>query len=269
MDERVYISRRGKVHYWVEPHPDDTAPTMVFLHGLTANHTLFDRQIDYFKPDYNILVWDAPGHGFSRPYRDFTYENLAHDLVGIFIAEDITSAIMVGQSMGGYVIQALALAHPEYIDAFIGIDTCPFGTAYYSKSDLWWLNQVGWMMSCYPYKTLLKSIAKNSTCTKLGYDNMLASLEQFDNKQEICAITDLGYKRLLRIIDQEVEWDCPVFIIVGKNDKTGKVWQYCKAWHLATDYPLRVIPKAAHNSNVDNPAEVNQAISKFLEEQGL
>ena len=36
--------------------------TLVFLPSLTADHTLFDKQIEYFENKYNILVWDAQGH---------------------------------------------------------------------------------------------------------------------------------------------------------------------------------------------------------------
>ena len=43
-------------------------PTLVFLPGLTADHRLFEKQVEYFEGKYNVLVWDAPGHAASWPF---------------------------------------------------------------------------------------------------------------------------------------------------------------------------------------------------------
>lgn len=65
MTEKYYESERGKVYYWITKK--DTPLTLVFLHGLTANHHLFDMQTAVFSENYNTIVWDAPAHGKSRP----------------------------------------------------------------------------------------------------------------------------------------------------------------------------------------------------------
>ena len=109
---------------------------------MTADHTLFTRQAEYSEGKYNLLIWDAPAHGASRPDSDFTYSNAAEDLNGILDENSIASAIMIGQSMGGYIIQSFLLRHPERVSAFIAIDSCPFGEAYYTAADKWWLRQV-------------------------------------------------------------------------------------------------------------------------------
>jgi len=71
------------VNYWITETIDKARRTMVFLHGLTADHTLFDKQIELLSNKYNALVWAAPSHGQSRPYVDFTYPNAAEDLNNI------------------------------------------------------------------------------------------------------------------------------------------------------------------------------------------
>jgi pimeloyl-ACP methyl ester carboxylesterase len=59
----------GKVVYWMAEELVPSRGTIFFLHGLTADHTMFEEQIRVFKRFYNILTWDAPAHGRSRPYR--------------------------------------------------------------------------------------------------------------------------------------------------------------------------------------------------------
>ena len=81
--------------------------TLVFLPGLTADHRLFDKQVEYFDGKYNIIVWDAPAHASSWPFRfDFDLFDKAKWLNGILEKEEIIKPIIIGQSMGGYVGQA-------------------------------------------------------------------------------------------------------------------------------------------------------------------
>ena len=40
-------------------------PTLFFLHGSMANHKQFERLIENFQGDYNIVAWDAYGCGQS------------------------------------------------------------------------------------------------------------------------------------------------------------------------------------------------------------
>ena len=48
MQEKVYQTLSGPIHYWMD-FIDEDAPTIVFLPGLTADHRLFDKQLDYFE----------------------------------------------------------------------------------------------------------------------------------------------------------------------------------------------------------------------------
>lgn len=65
MVEKTYATPRGVIHYWISDAIENEQRTMVFLPGLTADHRLFDKQIEYFEGRENVLVWDAPGHAAS------------------------------------------------------------------------------------------------------------------------------------------------------------------------------------------------------------
>ena len=60
---------------------------------------------------------------------------------------------------------------------------------------------------------------------------------------------------------------CPVLLILGEKDKTGKVAQYNKEWARQTGYPLEIINDAAHNVNVDKPDEVNALIHPAVKDK--
>ena len=62
----------------------------------------------------------------------------------------------------------------------------------------------------------------------------------------------------------DIEIKCPVLLIVGQHDKTGKVKRYNEKWSATIGVPVTWIENAAHNSNDDNPEAVDQAIDAFL-----
>ena len=63
MTENSYKTPYGCIHYFVNII-DKQKITLVFLPGLTADHRLFEKQIDYFEKKQNVFVWDAPSHAF-------------------------------------------------------------------------------------------------------------------------------------------------------------------------------------------------------------
>ena len=68
MTEHTYTTPSGTIHYWINAEAAHKAPQLIFLPGLTADHRLFDKQIEYFEGKYPVLVWDAPGHAASWPF---------------------------------------------------------------------------------------------------------------------------------------------------------------------------------------------------------
>lgn len=263
MTEKVYVSSRGSVHYWVHKcEAGDCPAVLVFLHGLTADHRLFEQQTGVLSKKYSVLVWDAPAHGRSRPYSDFSYGNLAEDLKQILDAEAFDRVVLIGQSMGGFVAQSFLSRYPDRAAGFVAIDTCPYRKAYYSRSDLWWLKQIEWMANLFPDGVLRKVMAKQCGYGPYARRKMLDMLENY-SKKELCHLMYLGFAGFIPEL-HDLNISCPVCLILGEHDKTGKIRIYNKRWHREAGYPLHMIPKAAHNANEDNPEAVNVLIETFL-----
>ncbi len=262
MPEKVLSTEYGNVYYRISEDFKDDRITLFFLHGLTAGHDLFVKQIEYFEGRYNLLLWDAPAHGKSRPYRNFTYEKAAVAAKQILDDNGIPQAVFIGQSMGGFITQSVIKRFPEAVKGFVSIDSTPFGEKYYSASDRWWLRQIEWMSALYPDKALRKAIARQCTATERSYNNMLNMLSVYGRK-ELCHLMGIGFAGFLED-NCDIEITCPVLLIVGEKDITGKVKKYNKEWSAALGVPVTWIANAAHNSNDDNPEDVNRAIEEFL-----
>lgn len=262
MQEKKVKTPDGKVYYWRSDAWSADRTTLFFLHGMTADHRMFQKQYEYFAPACNLLAWDAPLHGKSRPFQAFSFEITTAFIRRIFDAEHIREAIFIGQSMGGFLTQAVIKRDPQLVAGFVSIDSCPYGLSYYSRSDLWWLKQVEWMAALFPLTALKKAIARQCTLTEAGYDNMIAMLEPYQ-KHELCHLMGIGYASF--IADNcNLAIKCPTVLIVGDQDRTGKVRTYNEQWRQNTGFPLAVIQGAAHNANVDQPDQVNGIIGAFL-----
>lgn len=262
MVEKSLVSERGRTYYWIDKNKNSDAKCIVFTHGLTANHNMFEKQVEFFKKDYTVITWDVPLHGKSRPYSDFSYHNTALELNSTLEAEDIEKVVLVGMSMGGYPSQMFASMYPNKVAGFVALDTTPFGLEYYSKSDNWWLKQVKPMTKMFPDKMLRNSIAKSNSRTKYGYELLIDMLKD-STKADIIEQMGIAYSGFLKE-NCNMNFDIPVIILLGEHDKTGKVKEYCKKWAEREGYPLHIIKNAAHFSNADNYEDVNKGILSFI-----
>ena len=255
-------SEHGTVHYWIS-RSENADKTLVFSHGLCANHTMFEKQVLFFQKNFNIILWDIPLHGLSRPYQNFSYENCAKELYSVLKIEQIDKAILIGMSMGGYPAQMFANRYPQKTEALIALDTSPFGPDYYSRSDIWWLKRVGRIAKCIPDKLLRNLCAKSVAKSPYSYEIMMNMLQPL-SKFEIIEQMDIAYRGFIKE-NRDVSFHCPVLILLGQYDTTGKVKTYCEKWSKKTSYPLIMIKDAAHFSNGDNPDQVNHEILQFIQ----
>lgn len=262
MEHKSVKSERGTTHYWINRNENKNRKCIVFTHGVTANHTMFEKQVEYFSKEYTVVTWDVPLHGESRPYTNFSYENTALELKAILDAEDIDKVILVGMSMGGYPSQEFAIHYPDEVSAFIALDTTPLEACYYSALDRWCLKHVEIMAKLFTDKMLRISMAKSVSKTKYAYDMMLKMLEPL-SKAEIVEQMVIAYGKVFER-KEPMHFNFPVLILLGEYDKVGNVKQYCELWSKKEGYPLHVIKDAAHFSNADNYDDVNKEIDNFI-----
>lgn len=261
MNHKTLPAQGGTIHYWID-RKGRSADCIVFTHGLTADHTMFEKQISHFAGRYTIILWDVPLHGLSRQYQNFSYRDTAEILYDILQKEGIGNTFLVGMSMGGYPSQYFGAIYPNMVKGLIALDTTPLGLRYYSKSDLWWLKQTAPIAKWFPADILRKSIARSVSGSNYSYRKMMAILKPL-SKAEIIGQMQAAYS-LFPAENRDVRFPFPVLILVGDRDSTGKVKAYCREWAKQTDYPLHFIKNARHFSNGDNPEQVNREIETFI-----
>ena len=268
MIEKVYSTPCGLIHYWVSDNTDNNDISLVFLPGLTADHRLFNKQIEYFEGKHNVLVWDAPGHAASWPFQlNFTLMDKAKWLAEILKTEGMKRPVIVGQSMGGYVGQAYAQLFPERLCGFVSIDSAPLQRKYVTGIEIWLLKRMLPVYRHYPWHLLLQSGTNGVATTEYGRNLMRDMMMAYDGDQEhYAALSGHGFKILAEAMEADLPYQikCPALLICGKKDHAGSCIRYNKAWHKNTGIPIEWIENAGHNANTDAPETVNTLIERFI-----
>ncbi|NLL90822.1 MAG: alpha/beta hydrolase [Ruminococcaceae bacterium] len=267
MKEKTYKTDSGGIRYWISIIDADMV-TLVLLPGLTADHRLFEKQIEYFEGKYNLFVWDAPAHAASRPFEfNFGLMDKAKWLKEILERENIKSPVIAGQSMGGFVGQAFSELYPEVLKGFIVIDSTMMQKKYVKRWELWLLKRQEFFFSCYPWKLLLKLIPKAVAETEYGRNLMYEMMMEYDeDKRGFCKLAGHGFKIFAEALEEDLPYaiNCPALLICGEKDRAGYVVKFNEMWHKETGIPIEWIENAGHNSNTDKPEIVNGLIDNFI-----
>jgi len=106
---------------------------------------------------------------------------------------------------------------PEYVKAFVSIDSTPFGEKYYSKIDRWILKHFEGMSKLYPDKSLRKAIANQNTNSKHAYENMYNMLSVYD-KDELCHLMAIGYAGFM-----EDNCNLQIMLRIAEKDQSAAI----------------------------------------------
>lgn len=267
MIEKTYETESGIIHYWISMIDTDGL-TLVFLPGLTADHRLFEKQIEYFRDKYNAFVWDAPGHAASWPFKlDFSLPDKARWLNEILEKENIRRPVIVGQSMGGFVGQAFAELFPDKLKGFVAIDSTPLQRKYIKDGELWILKSMRSTYHRFPWEFLVKLATDGVATSDYGRNLMREMMMVYEgDKKRYAQLTGHGFKIIAEGMEADLPYliKCPALLICGEEDRVGYCLRLNKEWHEDTGIPLEWIADAGHNSNTDKPEIVNQVLESFV-----
>jgi pimeloyl-ACP methyl ester carboxylesterase len=107
------------------PWSDETGagePTIVLLHGIGADHAIWDQIVPALAARHRVVRVDLPGHGASSPIGAITVANVARAVDRALEARHVERALLVGHSYGGWVALEEAVAKPRRAAGVVVID---------------------------------------------------------------------------------------------------------------------------------------------------
>lgn len=112
-----------RLHYLDSGSTATTRPTLLLLHGLTANARMFEPLAGLLAPHYRLVAVDLRGRGLSdKPSVGYSMAEHAADIIGLMDALGLERCIACGHSFGGLLTIFLAAHFPERIHKAIILD---------------------------------------------------------------------------------------------------------------------------------------------------
>lgn len=258
-------------------------PILIYLHGRTANHTIFNHQRKHFHDlGTGSLALDQRGDGNSThlPNKSsYTLDAYTSDLEKVLEAEGITKSTIIGHSMGTMVAQDYSAKHPEKVDSLVLISasydfTKSFGRNFLSKLGLKLTPFMRAGLTCY---NKLKGLT-DSNRDKHYSDFSEERFRTISNSYftfEMYGKNNLEYVRAMHALSNAVmEWNteliatrvqAPTLLIHGDSDQDVPVVTSYELHEMIPNSkePI-IIPNSKHGIIFQSPELVNEAIEKFL-----
>lgn len=101
-----------------------TGDPVIFVHGVVTTSNIFPKYLSAYSPDFRGIAVDLRGYGDSqKPDSGFTITQFSKDLIALADKLEIEKPVWVGVSMGGMILQQLALDYPERVRALVLVST--------------------------------------------------------------------------------------------------------------------------------------------------
>ncbi len=239
---------------------------VLFIHGLTWDHTLWDNQVAVLKDSYRCIAVDLIGHGKSPDVaHDYSFFDLADYMAGFLDVVGVESAHVVALSMGGMTAMPMALEHPEKVRSLVLLDTdaqdqAPETVAAYTAlGDA--AIAAGWAAVAEPVASILFGAPYLS-----DPDRKAAVIEKLSsNSQEPVAGRALrAVTSRTNLLSRLENITVPTTVIVGELDAATTP---DKSEAIAAAIPgakLVKVPQAGHHSPLENPEAVTAALEEHL-----
>lgn len=249
------IDREGVSIYYERHGEGADRPTILLSHGYSATSVMWRGQVDALSARCNVIAWDMRGHGQSDSPSDpglYSEQHTVQDMAAILDACGVDQAIIGGLSLGGYMTLAFHLAYRERCIALMLFDT---GPGYRNPE-----GRKAWNRT---------AEQRARAFEEHGLDALGAGREVRVSTHRSAAGLALAARGMLAQVDDRIiqslpDIDVPTLVLVGENDEPFLV---------PTDYMANKIPNATkvvlggagHASNIDRPAEFNEAVSSFVD----
>lgn len=106
----VYYERHG------------SGPAIVFVHGSGGNHAAWWQQVAALRDEFTVVTLDLRGFGNTEPdvrRTEFDSQSFYADVVAVLDREELTDAMLVGQSIGSIAALRAGLVRPGRVGSVV------------------------------------------------------------------------------------------------------------------------------------------------------
>ena len=260
MKHKTIENNGNTIHYYLSGK--ESGETIVFLHPAFGDHRCFDKQIDFFSQDYQVITLDMLGHGLTGvgKSKDKLIDTAMH-IAEILKVENKDKIHIIGVSLGSLLAQDFALKYPDKILSLTALGGYNINKEQkeiakaQSKEIFKWLFKMIFSMDAFR-----KYVAKTSAINPTEQIRLYESAKHFSRK---LFDTMSGLNKLMA--DRIVQRSFSLLILVGEKDSELMI-KAAKQWYNdePTNSNLVIIKNAGHCANMDNAEDFNNIVKSFI-----
>lgn len=239
---------------------------VMFIHGFGEKSEIWNKQIDYLKKRYKVIVPDLPGSGESELQDDMSMEGMAETIKEVLDTEKTSRCTLIGHSMGGYILLAFAEKYLSYLEAFGLFHSTSFADTEEKKS----MRRKG-IEFIKEYGAL--SFLKNTT------GNLFSPVTHSDRPQlieeQIQTLTNFSEESLVSYYEAMIQRPdrthllrnstIPILFIAGKYDNAVPLQDSLKQCHLPSLSYIHILENSGHMGMLEETEKANQILKNFLD----
>ncbi len=237
---------------------------LIFVHAFPMNSSMWNEQVNHFIKNFRVITYDNRGFGKSESTGNYPIDSHADDLINIIDHLELSSPIVCGLSMGGYItLRTLEKAQDKFKAAILCDTKSDSDT---DEARLKRAAQIKQIKSG-GRESFVKSFIESGISTGSFTNKAIVSkINAIINEQSdfsVCSalMTMAARTDTTAFLDK---LGIPTLIIVGEEDKLIPPENSIKMNKLIEDSELVKIPGAGHFTNIEAPVIFNQEVEKFL-----
>lgn len=238
-------------------------PTIVLIHGHGVDASIWDAVYDDLASEYNVVKPDLSAQSSHE-----TIDAYAEELASLLQSAQIQSCVLIGHSMGGYIVLAFAEQHPELVSGLVLLNSTAFADDEAKKQSRQKTAESLEEQGSGPFieQTVPKMFGEDF---KKSHSGEIAQFVDRFSKLPAKALS-AGMKAMASRPDRThvlKNASFPVLIIAGQQDQ---LVPYAKSQELIAAVPNAktvVLEKAGHLGVIESPDEVLKAVRDFLSER--
>lgn len=239
---------------------------VVLIHGFGEHGDVWQRQVDFLKDEFLLIVPDLPGSGQSGMVEDMSMEGLAEIVKLVIDAEALDlPLVMIGHSMGGYITLAFAKKFPQYLKAFGLFHSTAYADSEEKKATrkkgIEFINKNGaftFLQSTTP--NLFSPFTKDQTPQIV--DEFIRGLNNFSAPALVSY-----YEAMMDrpdTTDLLKTTSLPVLFVIGEHDNAIPFQDSLALTHLPEKSYIHILHQSGHMGMLEETTKSNIILKEFL-----
>lgn len=241
---------------------------VVFIDGFSADHTEWSAVVGHFKEKYQVILFDNRGAGQTdAPDELYSIEQMTNDVAGLCIGLGLDQAHFVASSMGGFILQTLALNHPQLVKS---ASICCSVAQVHTPFQLYVQAQLEMRQAKVPEQIMIKAICSWLFSFQfISQPGMLELLIEMGVRNPY-PFSDTGYKgqcAALRQFDSSAwvnDINVPVLVLGADHDLVFKEAYVRQLAEQIPDARYYCFSECGHLPQIEYPEKFSQVIQEFI-----